>query len=213
MAAARSLLAPLARRMVARKAGSPFTKSQIRALNVHEYVGLDIMKKHGVATPANMVATSGDEAESIANSEELGGKQSDVVIKAQILAGGRGKGTFKNGFKGGVHVVTHPGEAKEYGWCFRWGWSWRVFGWRRARGSAERKKKRSQSTHTTLFSSPSPSFSPPLAAEKMLGEYLVTKQTGEEGRQVNHVLLMERLYLRREMYFSILMDRKTQGPM
>lgn len=122
------------------------------------------MQKHGVATPANMVATSGDEAERIANSDELGGKQSDVVIKAQILAGGRGKGTFKNGFKGGVHVVTHPGEAKEY-------------------------------------------------ADKMLGEYLVTKQTGEEGRQVNHVLLMERLYLRREMYFSILMDRKTQGPM
>ncbi len=33
----------------------------------------------------------------------LGGD--DVVIKAQVLAGGRGKGTFDNGFKGGVRVV------------------------------------------------------------------------------------------------------------
>ena len=36
------------------------------------------------------------------------------MIKAQVLAGGRGKGTFKNGFKGGVHVVTHANEAKDY---------------------------------------------------------------------------------------------------
>ena len=37
-------------------------------------------------------------------------------------------------------------------------------------------------------------------AEKMLGESLVTKQTGPEGKPVNHVFLMERLYMRREMY-------------
>ena len=35
------------------------------------------------------------------------------VIKAQVLAGGRGRGTFKNGFRGGVHVITHAGEAKD----------------------------------------------------------------------------------------------------
>ena len=35
----------------------------------------------------------------------------DVVIKAQVLSGGRGLGTFKNGFKGGVHMVTKRGQA------------------------------------------------------------------------------------------------------
>ena len=34
-------------------------------------------------------------------------------MKAQIHAGGRGKGTFANGFKGGVHVVKSPAEARE----------------------------------------------------------------------------------------------------
>jgi succinyl-CoA synthetase beta subunit len=38
----------------------------------------------------------------------------DVVIKAQVLSGGRGLGTFKSGFKGGVHMVTKPGQAREY---------------------------------------------------------------------------------------------------
>jgi succinyl-CoA synthetase beta subunit len=38
----------------------------------------------------------------------------DVVIKAQVLSGGRGLGTFKNGFKGGVHMVTKPGQARDY---------------------------------------------------------------------------------------------------
>jgi succinyl-CoA synthetase beta subunit len=38
----------------------------------------------------------------------------DVVIKAQVLAGGRGLGTFKNGFTRGVRMVTKPGQAKEF---------------------------------------------------------------------------------------------------
>ncbi|OQR89856.1 succinyl-CoA ligase beta-chain, mitochondrial precursor [Thraustotheca clavata] len=49
-------------------------------------------------------------------------------------------------------------------------------------------------------------------AEKMIGETLVTKQTGEKGIEVAKVFLMERVYMRREMYFSILMDRASQGP-
>ncbi|KAK8194815.1 succinyl-CoA ligase-like protein subunit beta [Phyllosticta capitalensis] len=40
----------------------------------------------------------------------LGGD--DMVIKAQVLAGGRGKGTFDNGFKGGVRVIYSPTEAR-----------------------------------------------------------------------------------------------------
>ena len=65
-----------------------------------------------------------------------------IVVKAQIHAGGRGKGTFKDGFKGGVHVVSLPGEAKE-------------------------------------------------KAEAMLGNVLVTKQTGEEGKEVSTVYFNE----------------------
>ena len=49
-------------------------------------------------------------------------------------------------------------------------------------------------------------------ASKMLGNHLVTKQSGAEGKPVNKVFLMERLYLRRETYFSILMDRSHNGP-
>lgn len=49
-------------------------------------------------------------------------------------------------------------------------------------------------------------------AEKMLGQTLVTKQTGAKGIEVAKVFLVERVYMRREMYFSILMDRASQGP-
>ncbi len=38
--------------------------------------------------------------------------QGDAVIKAMVLSGGRGLGTFKNGFKGGVHLATSVGEVK-----------------------------------------------------------------------------------------------------
>jgi len=92
----------------------------------------------------------------------LKGKR-DMVIKAQILAGGRGKGKFSNGFKGGVHIVTSATEAADF-------------------------------------------------ASKMLGQRLITKQTSPQGQLCDKVLLTERLYLRRETYFSILMDRKSYGP-
>jgi succinyl-CoA synthetase beta subunit len=49
-------------------------------------------------------------------------------------------------------------------------------------------------------------------AANMLGQTLVTKQTGSEGKLCKKVLLMERVYMRREMYFSILYDRNSGGP-
>lgn len=48
-------------------------------------------------------------------------------------------------------------------------------------------------------------------AQKMLGQTLVTKQTGEAGIACNKVLVVERVYMRREMYVSILLDRKHGG--
>ena len=41
----------------------------------------------------------------------------------------------------------------------------------------------------------------------MIGHRLITKQTGEEGRLCNSVMVVERLYCRREFYFAIAMDR------
>lgn len=50
-------------------------------------------------------------------------------------------------------------------------------------------------------------------AEGMLGNFLVTKQTTAEGMQCNKVLLVERMYMRREMYISIMLDRSAGGPL
>lgn len=120
------------------------------------------MNKHGIAIPAGHVAKTPEESEHCFT-KLGGGKDKDVVIKAQVLSGGRGLGTFKNGFKGGVHMVTRQSEAYEF-------------------------------------------------AKSMLGEELVTKQNAN-GIICNKVYLMERIYMRRELYLSILMDRGCGGPL
>src|SRR5437667_10192097 len=78
-------------------------------MNIHEYQAKELLQKFDVATMHGKVAATVDEAEQIAR--ELGAV--DVVVKAQIHAGGRGKGTFKNGFKGGAHVRETPEEVRE----------------------------------------------------------------------------------------------------
>ena len=70
-------------------------------MKIHEFQGKEILRSYGVAVPEGRVAHTPDEAEKIA--EELGGK---VVVKAQIHAGGRGKG-------GGVKVVSSAAEARQ----------------------------------------------------------------------------------------------------
>ncbi len=72
-------------------------------MNIHEYQAKQLFEKFKVPTPRGRVARSVAEAEAAAG--ELG--TSGLVVKAQIHAGGRGKGTFKNGFKGGVHLVQY----------------------------------------------------------------------------------------------------------
>ena len=72
---------------------------QKRALNIHEYAAHDLLRQYDVPTAPGKAARTPDEALAVA--QELGG--TDFVVKAQVLAGGRGKGTFKNGFVGGVH--------------------------------------------------------------------------------------------------------------
>ncbi|KAI1006057.1 Succinate--CoA ligase [ADP-forming] subunit beta [Podosphaera aphanis] len=81
---------------------------QKRCLSIHEYLSADLLKKYGVGVPRGSVATTGAEAETVA--KQIGGD--DMVIKAQVLAGGRGKGHFDSGLKGGVRVIYSPKEAK-----------------------------------------------------------------------------------------------------
>ncbi|MBA3272702.1 MAG: ADP-forming succinate--CoA ligase subunit beta [Chthoniobacterales bacterium] len=129
-------------------------------MNVHEYQAKELLQKFGVATPPGKAAHSPQEAEAAAR--ELG--TDDLVVKAQIHAGGRGKGTFTNGFKGGVKLCKSPEEARDL-------------------------------------------------AEKMLGQTLVTHQTGPAGREVKTVLIAKSVDIAREVYFAILLDRATGAPM
>jgi succinyl-CoA synthetase beta subunit len=129
-------------------------------MNIHEYQAKELLQRFDVATTRGKVASTLDEAEQVAR--ELG--DVDVVVKAQIHAGGRGKGTFKNGFKGGVHVRKRPEDVRE-------------------------------------------------VAAKMLGQILVTHQTGPAGRVVNKVLVVESADIAREIYFAILLDRATAAPL
>ena len=70
-------------------------------MKIHEYQAKDILKKYGVAVPEGKVATSGEEAAEIARDLGL-----PVVVKAQIHAGGRGKG-------GGIKLAHSVEEAAE----------------------------------------------------------------------------------------------------
>ncbi len=70
-------------------------------MNIHEYQGKELLRKYGVPVPRGGVAETADEAERIA--ADLGGA---VVVKAQIHAGGRGKG-------GGVKLANTPAQARK----------------------------------------------------------------------------------------------------
>jgi len=128
-------------------------------MNIHEYQAKELFEKFGVPSPKGKVASTAEEAKAAAIA--LGG--GELVIKAQVHAGGRGKGTFKNGFQGGVHLVSSPEQAAE-------------------------------------------------VAGKMIGQVLVTKQTGEAGKLVNKVMVGEAVAIERELYLAILMDRETCRP-
>jgi succinyl-CoA synthetase beta subunit len=128
-------------------------------MNIHEYQAKSLFEKYKVPTPRGIAAATADEAWQAA--KDLGGK--GLVVKAQIHAGGRGKGTFTNGFKGGVHLVNSAEEARDI-------------------------------------------------ADKMIGQTLVTKQTGAAGRLVRRVLIAESVDISHEYYLAILMDRAQKCP-
>jgi succinyl-CoA synthetase beta subunit len=74
-------------------------------MKIHEYQAKEILRRHGVRVPKGEVATTPEEAERIAR--DLGGK---VAVKAQVLAGGRGKG-------GGIKLASTAMEARSAAQC------------------------------------------------------------------------------------------------
>eukprot|EP01087_Luapelamoeba_hula_P019402 TRINITY_DN641_c0_g1_i2.p1 TRINITY_DN641_c0_g1~~TRINITY_DN641_c0_g1_i2.p1 ORF type:complete len:472 (-),score=116.92 TRINITY_DN641_c0_g1_i2:12-1427(-) len=87
---------------------SPASMQQ-RDLNLQEFSSKALMDRFGIRKQNWRLATTPEEAEQA--TKELGVKE--VVVKAQILAGGRGKGTFDNGFKGGVHLAHSPSQVRD----------------------------------------------------------------------------------------------------
>ncbi|XP_069499890.1 succinate--CoA ligase [GDP-forming] subunit beta, mitochondrial isoform X2 [Ambystoma mexicanum] len=77
-----------------------------RWLNLQEYQSKKLMADHGVTVQRFFVADNPNEA--LEAAKRL--KAREIVLKAQILAGGRGKGTFTSGLKGGVHLTKNPDD-------------------------------------------------------------------------------------------------------
>ncbi|VDI14879.1 succinyl-CoA synthetase beta subunit [Mytilus galloprovincialis] len=73
----------------------------VRCLHLQEYQSKKLMQENGISVQKFVVASNFEEAEHATDHLDV----KEYVIKAQILAGGRGKGVFSNGFQGGVHLT------------------------------------------------------------------------------------------------------------
>ena len=128
-------------------------------MNIHEYQAKELLAKFGVGIPAGHAALT--VAEAVAGAKQLPGPL--YVVKAQIHAGGRGKGKFKElpaDAKGGVRLAHSLADVEAQ-------------------------------------------------AKEMLGNTLVTIQTGEAGKQVNRLYVTDGVDIDKEFYLSMLVDRKT----
>ncbi len=150
-------------------------------MKLHEYQARDLLAAHGVATTNGRVAQTAAEARKIA--DELGGK---VVVKAQIHAGGRGKGRLvaQNETAAMFQKLTTDG-ANNAGQVR----GERVGGVRLADTAREAEA----------------------AAGAILGKYLVSIQTGPEGKLVKNVLVAEQADIVKEYYLSIIVDGGVGG--
>ncbi|NGO39897.1 ADP-forming succinate--CoA ligase subunit beta [Limisphaera ngatamarikiensis] len=131
-------------------------------MNLHEYQAKQLLAARGVPVPAGGVCETAEQARAEAERLRAAGA-TQLVVKAQIHAGGRGKGVFVDGYRGGVKLVSTPGEAEA-------------------------------------------------AARAMLGNVLITRQTGPAGRRVRKVLVAEAPEIRRELYVAVLLDRARGCP-
>ncbi|MBS0505446.1 MAG: ADP-forming succinate--CoA ligase subunit beta [Proteobacteria bacterium] len=128
-------------------------------MNIHEYQAKELLAKFGVPVPAGHAAMSVEEA--VAAAKQLPGPL--YVVKAQIHAGGRGKGKFKElgpDAKGGVRLAKTLDEVRAH-------------------------------------------------AAEMLGNTLVTVQTGEHGKQVQRLYITDGVDIAKEFYLAALVDRAT----
>ncbi|MBD3617494.1 MAG: ADP-forming succinate--CoA ligase subunit beta [Gracilimonas sp.] len=126
-------------------------------MKIHEYQAKEILEKYNVAVPAGVATTTVEETvEAAKKLKEKGAKL--FVVKAQIHAGGRGKGRTKKNNAKGVVLCKTIDEVKE-------------------------------------------------AAENLLGDVLVTVQTGEEGQLVQRLYVTDGVDIKSEFYLGILMDR------
>ena len=126
-------------------------------MNIHEYQAKELLAKFGIAVPAGHPALTVEEA--LAAARQLPGPL--WVVKAQIHAGGRGKGKFKElgpDAKGGVRLARSVDEVRA-------------------------------------------------ASEEMLGNTLVTIQTGAEGKQVQRLYVTDGVDIAQEFYLALLVDR------
>jgi succinyl-CoA synthetase beta subunit len=131
-------------------------------MNIHEYQARQLLAQSGVAIPPGDVCDKPDAAKAIAEKLFADGAKI-VVVKSMVHSGGRGKGTFKSGYKGGVKVVKTADEVFD-------------------------------------------------AAKNMLGNVLVTKQTGAEGRLVSKLLVALAPNIQKELYLAVLLDRANSRP-
>ena len=128
-------------------------------MNIHEYQAKALFEKFGVPVPKGAVATTPEEFINALSQLPEG----PTMVKSQIHAGGRGKGTFTDGFKGGVKFCKTKADAKEM-------------------------------------------------AGKMLGNTLVTLQTGPAGRKVQTIYFTVASDIKKEYYLAILLDRASSKP-
>ena len=138
-----------------------FIRGQVRNLNIHEYSSKELLKASNCSVERGIACESVEQvAQACANIPST-----KKVVKAQILAGGRGKGTFTSGLQGGVHVCADTEKA------------------------------------TSI-------------AGQMLGQTLVTKQTGPKGKIVNKVYVAEFLpEIKKEYYLALMLDARSKGPL
>lgn len=134
-------------------------------MNIHEYQAKEILKKYGVTIQNGLVATTPDEAVEAAKQMQALSGQSWVVLKSQIHAGGRGKGSIVGSEQRGVALAKNLDQAKQI-------------------------------------------------ATNILGNTLVTIQTGPKGKLVSKILVAEDVYYPgasepKEYYMSVLLDRQT----
>jgi len=131
-------------------------------MKIHEYQAKELFKENGIAVPGGVAATSVEDAVKAAEEMKAAGS-SLFVVKAQIHAGGRGKGRTKKNSAKGVILCKTIDEVHE-------------------------------------------------AAESLLGDVLVTKQTGEEGQEVKTIYVTDGVDIEKEFYLGILLDRaKSQN--